>query len=702
VQHAHQKAIIHRDLKPSNVLVTEHDGRPVPKIIDFGVAKATTPITDHTSLTELGQVIGTREYMSPEQAEGRVLEVDTRSDIYALGTLLYSLLTGTTPFASEQLAGPDYVTLQRLLRETDPATPSKRFEAGAKVTEGESTQAKTVAARRGTDPPTLRRRLRGDLDWIVMKALEKDRDRRYQSADALTRDIERHLRHEPVVAGPPSAAYRARKFLTRNRGAVISAAAVALSLIAGIVLATIFALGQARARSEAETAQQEAEAVLEFLNDDLLAAAAPGEQGRDASLRDAMDAAAEKIGDRFEDRPQVEASIRMTLANTYRELGLYEGAQPHLEIALQLLEDEVPSDRERMGEALHHLGSLYRDQGLYDQAVEALERGAELTGDLHGVESPEMATMLATLGDVHSRQGQYEAAESNLEAALEIQRTVFGEENEHTSRTMGNLAVLYRRLGRFEKAESLQLRVIEIGEKMHGREHPTVTIRLNNLAVLYTSQGRYQESERLLRHILASDLKKYGDEHPDVATDLFNLADVLTRQARYDEAIDTYRRVLAIDEKASGPDHPKVGGDLVNLAAPLAQAGLEGEAELHLRRGLAILESSLGDSHPEVGNALLGLGELLRRQGRFEEAGTLLARGAAILETTENRVLAARANRALGLLHLDQGHNARAEALLRKALTVSRRELSPTHPYRVQAEEEYRALSDSDRSRGPA
>ncbi|HEY1376274.1 MAG TPA: serine/threonine-protein kinase, partial [Gemmataceae bacterium] len=254
IQHAHHKGVIHRDVKPTNVLVTLHDGVPVVKVIDFGVAKATAQkLTEKTLFTAYGQMVGTPPYMSPEQAEMSGLDVDTRSDVYSLGVLLYELLTGTTPLEGKRLRQAGYAEMQRLIREEDPPRPSTRLSAL-----GES--ATVLAGNRGTDPKHLARLLAGDLDWVVMKALEKDRTRRYDTPGTFADDVARYLRREAVLARPPSAAYRLRKFAQRNRAAVLTAAAVAAALLLGTAVATWQAVRATAAERDARAARDAAEA----------------------------------------------------------------------------------------------------------------------------------------------------------------------------------------------------------------------------------------------------------------------------------------------------------------------------------------------------------------------------------------------------------------------------------------------------------
>ncbi|HEV3079719.1 MAG TPA: serine/threonine-protein kinase, partial [Gemmataceae bacterium] len=340
VQHAHQKEIIHRDLKPSNVLVAEYDDRPVAKIIDFGVAKATGPkLTERTLFTEFGQVVGTLEYMSPEQAKLNALDIDTRSDIYALGVLLYELLTGTTPFETKRLRQVAFDEVLRIIREEEPPTPSTRLSS--------TQELPSIAAKRGLEPRRLSGLVRGELDWIAMKCLEKDRNLRYETANGLARDIERYLHDEPVQAYPPSAGYRLRKFVRRNKGPVLAAMTVSLVLVGGIVGTTwgmLRARAAARAEKEAkETAQQseaETKAALDFVENRVFAAARPkdqaGGQGYDVKLIDALKAALPFVDKSFTGQPLIEVRLRMTMGNSFWYLGDAKTASEQFQAARQL------------------------------------------------------------------------------------------------------------------------------------------------------------------------------------------------------------------------------------------------------------------------------------------------------------------------------------------------------------------------------
>ena len=317
VQHAHQKGIIHRDLKPSNVLITLHDGMPVPKVIDFGIAKATGhELTDKTLFTEFRQFIGTPEYMSPEQAEMSGLDIDTRSDIYSLGVLLYELLTGTTPFDGRELCKAGLGEIQRIIREEEPHKPSTRVS-----TMGD--EATDIARHRHTDAGSLNRQLRGDLDWIVMKALEKDRTRRYETANGLALDVGRFLSDEPVLATPPSAPYRIHKFVRRNRVAVMASGLIAAALVLGLAAATVGFVQAQRQRALVAQEASRSRAVSAFLQEMLSSVDPAVSQGREVTVRSMLDAAGERLEmGTMADQPATEASLRHTIGTTYESLGL--------------------------------------------------------------------------------------------------------------------------------------------------------------------------------------------------------------------------------------------------------------------------------------------------------------------------------------------------------------------------------------------
>ncbi|MHC4694153.1 MAG: protein kinase domain-containing protein, partial [Planctomycetota bacterium] len=339
VQHAHQKGIIHRDIKPSNIMVTLHDGQPVPKVIDFGIAKATCmELTEKTLFTRYAQMIGTPEYMSPEQAEMSGLDVDTRTDIYSLGVVLYQLLTGTLPFDPEALRSYGYAEIRRTIVEDEPPRPSTRLSSLGE-------EAEKVAESRGTKIALLVERLRKELEWIPLKAIRKDRTRRYRSAAEMSDDVQNYLNGAPLIAGPESTLYRLRKSIHRNRALVISTCSVVVVLVAGIMASAILAISADRSRVEARRQAKISQAVADFLRDDLLGSADPW-TGRTegTSVISFLDAASKQLEGKFADEPLIEASIRFTIGRTLWHLGRYKEAAKHLKRSLEIRRNQLGNE----------------------------------------------------------------------------------------------------------------------------------------------------------------------------------------------------------------------------------------------------------------------------------------------------------------------------------------------------------------------
>ncbi|MHC4432236.1 MAG: serine/threonine protein kinase [Planctomycetota bacterium] len=490
VQYAHQKGIIHRDIKPSNIQVAIHGEKAVPKIIDFGLAKALTHLlTERTLVTEQGQMVGTPEYMSPEQAEMTNQDIDTRTDIYSLGAVLYELLTGTLPFDPDSLREGGAENIRRTIREKDPKTPSTRLSTIA----GEESQK--VARSRNTDVRTLSRRLHGDLDWITIRAMEKDRMRRYQTAQALAEDIQRHLDHEPVLAGPPSKVYRMKKFLRKHRALVAGVATVLAVLIGGVVVSTLFAVRAERARVEAES-------VSSFLRNDVLASMNPfntvspfATKGQEVTVRSFLDNASEKLEGRFPDKPLVEASIRTTLGTTYMGLGFNEPAESHLKRALAVYRAQLGAEDPATLDCTMGLGMLYFLQNRYNEAETLLAEATRGLERVRGAEDPNTLLSMAWLGWVYNARGPVAEAERLFVRCLETSERVQSPESlVGVAASAYGLAFAHHIQGHYGKAERLYKRSLEIHQRERGEDDMEMLNMACGLGNLYRDLGTLRGS----------------------------------------------------------------------------------------------------------------------------------------------------------------------------------------------------------------
>ncbi len=530
VQHAHQKGIIHRDLKPSNILVTINDGEPVPKVIDFGVAKATQErLTEATLFTQFEQMVGTPLYMSPEQAELTSLDIDTRSDIYSLGVLLYELLTGRTPIDTTTMAQAGMDEIRRIIREVDPPRPSTRL----KTLDGH--ELTTAAQRRHTDAAKLPNALRGDLDWIVMKCLEKDRKRRYDTATGLALDLQRHLANEIVTARPPTTSYLLGKLIRRNKLAFAASAAVAASLVLGIATATVMYFRESTARKRAtdaeglavsrlaevaaerdakEQARQDSEQISKFLTE-VFESPDPGRDGRTIKVSDLLDTAAKKLETDLSAQPSQRANLRATLGSTYRALGLFSKA-----IAL---EEKVrdyrlaalgPQHLETL-KAMHNLAISYEAVNRKDEALKLKEEVFRTRRKVLGPEDPETLGAMTNFAIALGRANRLVEAIALQEQALAIKRRVLAPEHPYRLIAQGRLAELYEKAGRNDEALKLREEVLVLSRKARGPEHPDTLWSLGQLANSYDAANRKDDALKVKEEVLALSRKVFGSEHPN-------------------------------------------------------------------------------------------------------------------------------------------------------------------------------------------
>jgi tetratricopeptide (TPR) repeat protein len=623
VQHAHQKAVIHRDLKPSNILVVIQDGAAVPKIIDFGVAKATAQsLTERTMYTELGMLIGTPEYMSPEQAEMTGQNVDTRTDVYSLGAILYELLVGALPFDPRELRRAGYDEIRRKIREEDPPKPSTKLS-----TMGEALT--TQAHNRRTERPALIRQVRGDLDWITMKALEKDRTRRYGAPSELAADIERFLLHQPIVARPPSTVYKAKKFVRRHRVGVGVAATLAILLVAFSVTTAIQARRIARERDRANQEAEASRQVSDFLTG-LFRVSDPSEaRGNSVTAREILDKGADKIGRELQGQPVVQARLMDTMGEVYHSLGLFDQALPLLKSALETRRSILGNKNLDVASSLQAFGYLLIAKGDYAVAEAPLQESLAIRREILGSNHPDVGTSLATLGEVNYDKGDLDTAERFYREALAIRRQAFGDLHIDVASSLNDLAITLKAKGDYDEAGPMYRESLAIRRKVLGENHPSIAQSLNNLGMfLYqeflNKKNDGTEAEQLLRQALELNRRILGPDHPEVSTNINNLGLVLRDRGDLDQAIALFHEVMELDRKNLGEEHPYVALRMNNLAAALVRKGDYPSAEHLFRQSLVIQRKTFPEKSWQIATTKLLLGGCLQEGKKYPEAESLL------------------------------------------------------------------------------
>jgi serine/threonine protein kinase/tetratricopeptide (TPR) repeat protein len=676
VQYAHQNLVVHRDIKPSNILV---DAGGVPRLLDFGIAKLLqgTELPGTIEATMTGQQLMTPQYASPEQVEGGA--ITTATDVYSLGVLLYVLLTGRLPYRLPGTTSAD--ALQRAVVEQDPERPSAAVgratgEGSPRPSEGAAGEGPTqeaLSAARGLRPPQLRRKLRGDLDNIVLMALRKEPERRYASVGLLSEDLRRYRQHLPVAAQPDTLRYRARKFVGRHKAGV-AAAALGLAMILGLAATmTVQAFRLAHQRDEIR-AERDKALKLTSLLEQVFAGSDPSEaRGETLTAREVLDKGAARTLAGLEDQPETQAALALVIGRVYQSLGLKERAQPLLQQSLALRHRLYGNSHLGVAESLLALATLDQDRGDFAAAEGGQRQALEILRRQLGEEDPEVADALQDLSATLIARAKYPEAESVLREALAIHRKAHGNVHESVAGDLSNLGSVLRRTGKLPEAEASQREALAICRKVFGPVHPKLARQVNNLAVVLIDEGHFAEAETLAREALGLTRKLYGAEHPDIALQLSNLSSLLQARGDSEGAIATAREALEMRRKLFGPDHEQVAMSLSNLgdflqqkgdlavARPLFEEALRiqrkvlgnehprsavvlthlaelslvqgdlGKAESLAREAMEIRRKALGEDHPDFGASLLTLGSIRMAVDRGDDAEELLRRGRATL-----------------------------------------------------------------------
>jgi non-specific serine/threonine protein kinase/serine/threonine-protein kinase len=606
VQHAHQKAIIHRDLKPTNILVVEVDGKPVPRVIDFGLAKAISEQSESGALvTRAGGLVGTPGYMSPEQMDPMVADVDTRADVYSLGVVLYELLTGVLALDAKQWESKPFHEVLRQVHEEEPTSPSTRLN--------NDPAALAIAEKRSTDPRQLASMLRGDLDWITLKALERDRTRRYGTPAELAADLGRYLRNEPVIARPPTLVYRTKKYVQRHKFGVAAATAAALLLVAFGVMQAVQLRRTTRERDRADRVTKFMTGMFKVSN--------PSEaRGNAVTAREILDKSSKDIETGLRKDPELQAQLMETMAQTYAGLGLYRRAQGLVEHA-RAIQSSLFGERKRETLASEsYLAQLLRAQGHLPEAEKLLQTTIEAQRQVLGPNDPDTLASMDRLGYVYANGARPADAESLFRQTLSAERKVLGPDDPQTLGTLNELAEVLTPQGRYTEADQIYGELIAAQKRTLGPDHPATLLSMSHAAENLEEEGRLQEAEELYSNVIAAQRRVVGPEHPQTLRAMTMLAVTMMKEGRYAEADKLQSQVIEIKARVLGPTHTSTLQSMEMEALNLSREGRYADSEKMFRDVIETAEKT--DQPATVAEAWYYFACAEAARGRPDEAFT--------------------------------------------------------------------------------
>jgi eukaryotic-like serine/threonine-protein kinase len=606
VQHAHQKAIIHRDLKPTNILVVEVDGKPVPRIIDFGLAKAISEQSQRgTLVTRAGGLVGTPGYMSPEQMDPIAADVDTRSDVYSLGVVLYELLTGMLALDAQQWESKPFHEVLRQVHEEEPTSPSTRL-----ITDP---AAAAIAEKRSTDPRQLANMLRGDLDWITLRALERDRARRYGTHGELADDLGRYLRNEPVIARPASLVYRTKKYVQRHKFGVVAATAMAMLLIA-------FGLMQAIELRRITRERDRADRVTKFMTG-MFKVSNPSEaRGNAVTAREILDKSSKDIDTGLRKDPELQAQLMETMAETYTGLGLYGRAQDLVERA-RAIQSSLFGERNRETLASEsYLAQILRAQGHLPEAEKLLQGTIDAQRQVLGPNDPDTLASMDRLGYVYANEARHADAESVFRQTLNAERKVLVPDDPQTLSTLNELAEVLTPQGRYAEADQIYGELIAAQKRTLGPDHPATLLSMSHAAENLEEEGRFPEAEKLYSDVIAAQRRVLGPEHPQTLRAMMMLAVTMMKEGHYAEADELQNRIIEIKTRVLGPTHTSTLQSMEMEGLGLSREGHYADSEKMFRDVIETAEKT--DRPDTVAEAWYNFACAEAARGRPDEAFT--------------------------------------------------------------------------------